>query len=218
MEKIKSFTKENTRWLISFFAFFLFVIIIKNVFTGKIADFDIKIYNEISKYINYKTTTIAIVITTIGSAYIIIPIAFLSLFYKDKKIPKYIWINLICIFVLNQIMKFCIARQRPNINQLVSENGYSFPSGHSMVSLAFYGFIIYLIYKNIENRKVTNIVIVLSSLLILLIGVSRIYLGVHYASDVIGGFAVSLMYLMVFTHIVKEEIINGSNKKIISMD
>lgn len=86
---------------------------------------------------------------------------------------------------------------------LVEESGYSFPSGHSFVSIAFYGFLIYLII-NSKLKKQTKIVlsIVLASL-ILLIGISRIYLGVHYPSDVTAGFIGGAIYLMIFIEIVK---------------
>lgn len=82
-------------------------------------------------------------------------------------------------------------------------HGYSFPSGHSMVSMAFYGLLIYLIWKNCANPKLRNSLCFFLALLIPLIGLSRVYLGVHYASDVIGGFVVSLVYLIVFTTVTK---------------
>ena len=67
-----------------------------------------------------------------------------------------------------------------------------------MVSMAFYGYIIYLIYKYVENKYVKWILISLLSVLICLIGVSRIYLGVHYTSDVLAGFFVSISYLIIY--------------------
>ena len=71
-----------------------------------------------------------------------------------------------------------------------------------MVSLSFYGFLIYLIYKYVKNKDLKWISIVLLSILICSIGISRIYLGVHYTSDVLGGFLISLSYLIVYTLIV----------------
>lgn len=71
-----------------------------------------------------------------------------------------------------------------------------------MVSMAFYGYLIYLIYKYVKNKDLKWISIVLLSILICSIGISRIYLGVHYTSDVLGGFLISLSYLIVYTLIV----------------
>ena len=104
----------------------------------------------------------------------------------------------IFVFILNRILKFIIARPRPERLKLVFEDGYSFPSGHSMVAFGFYGFLIYLICKKIENKKIKYPLIVFLSLLILFIGISRVYLGVHYVTDVIGGFIFTFLYLIVF--------------------
>ena len=73
-----------------------------------------------------------------------------------------------------------------------------------MVSAAFYGFLIYLIYKNIKNKYLKWGLITLLSCIVILIGTSRIYLGVHYASDVIAGILISISYLIIFTHFSKE--------------
>ncbi len=71
-----------------------------------------------------------------------------------------------------------------------------------MVSMAFYGFLIYLIYKNVKNRYIKAVSILLLLTLIFLIGTSRIYLGVHYTSDVIGGFLLAIIYLAIYTEIL----------------
>ncbi len=80
----------------------------------------------------------------------------------------------------------------------MTKYGYSLPSGHSMVSLAFYGLIIYFIYKNIENKHIKWTLIAVLSLLIVFIGISRIYLGVHYTSDVLAGFLLAIPYLIIY--------------------
>ena len=87
---------------------------------------------------------------------------------------------------------------------MVEESSFSFPSGHAMASMAFYGLIIYFIDKNMKNEKLKKIISISLSILIFLIGISRIYLGVHYASDVIAGFAISIVYLILYiTYILK---------------
>ena len=124
------------------------------------------------------------------------------LLIKNKKIGLSIILNLIVITGLNQILKYILQRPRPTEYRLIEETGFSFPSGHSMVSMAFYGYLIYLIYKYVKNKDLKWISIVLLSILICSIGISRIYLGVHYTSDVLGGFLISLSYLIVYTLIV----------------
>lgn len=73
-----------------------------------------------------------------------------------------------------------------------------------MASMAFYGYLIYLIYKHIENKYIKWTLIALLSILIYTIGVSRIYLGVHYTSDVLGGFLISISYLIIYINLVKK--------------
>jgi undecaprenyl-diphosphatase len=99
-------------------------------------------------------------------------------------------------------LKNIFQRERPAEFRLVNATGYSFPSGHSMVSTAFYGFIIYLIWKLEKDPTRRWIGIIGLSLLILGIGISRIYLGVHYTSDVVAGFLISIAYLVVYIRIV----------------
>src|SRR5690606_23326515 len=88
---------------------------------------------------------------------------------------------------LNLITKFFFHRERPVIPHLVEASGLSFPSGHSMVSASFYGLMIYLVWHNIRQVWLRNLVIALLITIILLIGNSRIYLHVHYATDVVAG-------------------------------
>ena len=111
------------------------------------------------------------------------------------------------------LLKNIIQRPRPIEYRLIDETGYSFPSGHSMVSVAFYGLIIYFMYKSIKISKIKWLLISLLSIVIILIGTSRIYLGVHYTSDVIGGFLISISYLIIFITAFGEKILENKNSK-----
>lgn len=126
---------------------------------------------------------------------------------KNKKIKIAIALNIIIEPILNTTLKNIFVRPRPIDYRLIEETGYSFPSGHSMASMAFYGLLIYLIYKNVKNKYLKWTLILVLSVLIILIGFSRIYLGVHYTSDVLGGFLISLSYLIIYTNCIKKFIL-----------
>ena len=203
-EKSKEFIIKNLKWIILFICLIGFLALAEDVFHKEIMKGDIIGYKIISTFlISDFTTPIAKFITNFGGAiFIIILTITLFILIKNKKIGLSIILNLIVITGLNQILKNILQRPRPTEYRLIEETGFSFPSGHSMVSMAFYGYLIYLIYKYVKNKDLKWISIVLLSILICSIGISRIYLGVHYTSDVLGGFLISLSYLIVYTLIV----------------
>lgn len=91
---------------------------------------------------------------------------------------------------LNTVLKGVFERDRPAGTWLIEETGFSFPSGHAMVSILFYGLIGYLVWVNVRSKwKAAWLIPVITCMLVLGIGLSRIYLGVHYPSDVLAGFA-----------------------------
>ena len=145
-----------------------------------------------------KTVTKLSNIAFIAALSIVLIIVFYYIL-KKKKISLLIIENLIFTVLLNQIIKFMIRRDRPIGFRLIEETGYSFPSGHAMVSMAFYGILIYIIKHTIKNKTIRTILITLNIIIIILIGISRVYLGVHYLSDVITGYSISLIYLLVLT-------------------
>ena len=205
-EKIKEITKKNFKWLVLFIALIGFLALAEDVFNKEIMNGDIIGYKIISTFlISDFATPIAKFITNFGGAIFLITLTvILFILIKNKKIGLSIFSNLIIITVLNQLLKRILQRPRPTEFRIIEETGYSFPSGHSMVSMAFYGYLIYLIYKYVENKYVKWTSIVLLSILICTIGVSRIYLGVHYTSDVLGGFLVSISYLILFISTVNK--------------
>lgn len=205
-EKSKEFIIKNFKWIILFICLIGFLALAEDVFHKEIMKGDIIGYKIISTFlISDFTTPIAKFITNFGGAiFLIILTITLFILIKNKKIGLSIILNLIVITGLNQILKYILQRPRPTEYRLIEETGFSFPSGHSMVSMAFYGYLIYLIYKYVKNKYVKWISIVLLSILICAIGVSRIYLGVHYTSDVLGGFLVSISYLILFISTVNK--------------
>jgi len=97
--------------------------------------------------------------------------------------------------VLNVLLKHLFERSRPDLFRVVVESGYSFPSGHAMVSLCYYGMLAFLFARSIKSGKLRLIVMIDTILLVVAIGVSRIYLGVHYPTDILAGYAAGATWL-----------------------
>lgn len=204
-EDWKEFIKKNLKWVVLFICLVGFLALAEDVFNKEIMNGDIIGYKLISTFlISDFVTPIAKFITNFGGViFLSIATVMLFLFIKNKKIGLSIISNIVIITVLNQLLKRILQRPRPTEFRIVEETGYSFPSGHSMVSMAFYGYLIYLIYRYIKNKYVKWTLITILSILICLIGISRIYLGVHYTSDVLGGFLLSISYLVVYISSIK---------------
>lgn len=204
MKNLKNINFKNKKTIILFVSLILFIFLTYNIFNNKIAFIDSYIEGIILSIRNDKLTDIMTIITNISSAYALIVITILLLILiKNKKIPILITFNLIFSFLTSQLIKIILRRDRPVNISLVNAMGFSYPSGHSMVSMAYFGFIAYLVYKYIDNTIVKVILIITLFVSIFTIGFSRIYLGVHYFSDVLGGFLLSISYLMLFININK---------------
>lgn len=209
LNKLKKFIKKYYKVIIVFICLLITLEMIYDLFAKEVMTRDIVGYKLISKYlISDITLPIAKFITNFGGVIGLIVIAIIIssilAIKKYKLMSLLILLNLAISGALNQILKRIVQRPRPTEYRLIEENGYSFPSGHSMVSTAFYGFLIYLIFKNVKNKYIKWISISSLFILIILIGISRIYLGVHYTSDVMAGFVISISYLVIFTSIVND--------------
>jgi undecaprenyl-diphosphatase len=216
-EKIKSTIKENWLWcMILIIVLVLFFKIAEDVFEKEIFNFDFTIYNFILIHRNNLFNNFFKIFTYLGSAYVIITTAILiAIVAKDKNTKIIVPTNVAIVALLNVILKNIFARPRPNNLRLIQENGYSFPSGHAMISTAFYGLLIYIICTKVKTKKEKVIYSILLSLLIVLIDFSRIYLGVHYVSDVLAGSCLSIAYVIIFVNtnkLIKMKISKGKEK------
>ena len=140
--------------------------------------------------------------TFIGSTPSVAVISLFSLFFLYKVLKHRTELILfIAIIVgspiLNELLKLLFHRARPDFHRLIKINGYSFPSGHAMSAFAVYGVLSFLLWRHIPTRWGRTLLIVTSIIMILTIGISRIYLGVHYPSDVIGGYFASGCWLAI---------------------
>ena len=184
----------------------LFAVICFGVCTQDTLSIDTSVYNFISENImNDTLTSIFKVVTHLGGVAFIILLGVLC-FMFCKKNRWFITFDLVGCTIINQAIKHIVRRPRPSVLRLVEESGYSFPSGHSMISIAFYGLVIYFVYKNINNKYLKWTLITLLSLLILTIGFSRIYVGVHYFTDVAGGLLLGFAFLIVYINIYNKKV------------
>lgn len=192
------------KWIICFISLIIFIFLGILVLTKNDIYLDSVVYNFISKYISNDLTFIVKNLTHLASVYIFILITLLIfIFNKNKKYGLFLTLDLVLITILQYVLKLTFLRIRPSDINLIEETGYSFPSGHSLTAMAFYGFIIYLIQTSNLNKRSKYIYTVLFSIVILVVGISRVYLGVHFFTDVVGAFSFSLAFLIIYTHLIK---------------
>ena len=215
MNKLKEFLKNNYKWLVLLFMSVIFIWIAIRIKDNPSLGIDDIVYNFIHNFKSDNLTLFFKFITNLINIYFISILCLLfilvSIFKRDYKYIPFVVCNLIFILIINIVLKHIYLRPRPEF-MLIEEYGYSFPSGHSMIAMAFYGLFIYILFHIKINKYLKYILSFLTLLLIVLIGVSRIYLRVHYFSDVIAGFAVSVIYLIFFTKFMKMVIGNGVTK------
>lgn len=202
---------KKIKWTIVTTLALIFFILLISVYTGHIKQFDDSIYKVIEGMRSENLTKILTVITHIGGTTSIICItsivSLILFFLKKKKIVIGITLNLFISSCTYIIFKNIITRPRPALEErLVDEIGFSFPSGHTTNNMAFYGFAIYLIYKNVRNKVLRNFLCIICATLALAVGFSRIYLRVHYPSDVLAGFCLGIILVILFETFIYSKI------------
>lgn len=196
---------KKLKW--NFFAVFIIIfgIIAYFVINYQTGDFDSFVYNVITFFKTDYFTGFYKFITFFASEVMILLVSLvLIIVFKNKKYGAFALLNAISILILNILLKLIFMRDRPYDLMIITESGYSFPSGHAMASLGFYGFIIYLLWHFNITKRMKILFSIMLSILILLIGMSRIYLGVHYASDVLAGYMVSGAYLILYITFIRK--------------
>lgn len=188
--------------LVAFFvALFGFVFVARMIFLENRQGIDIKVFDFLAKHVSPVNTSVMQFFSFLGTHYFLIPANLLLVLYflfikkhrwYSVKIPVIALSSMLLMFLLKQIF----GRHRPLMPLLDEARGLSFPSGHAMMSFSFYGLLIYLVWENVANRNLKWILMIGLLLLILFIGLSRVYLRVHFASDVLAGFCLGLMWLI----------------------
>lgn len=185
--------------LVSLIGFSMMVILIAS---ERIASFDHTVITFIQGCEASSLTSIMRFFTFIGSydsmiVIILIVTIFLYIILKHRLEIILLLTVVISTPILNGLLKQFYHRERPELHRLIEIGGYSFPSGHAMMAFAFYGILAFLLWRHIPSFTGRMVLILLSSLFILLIGISRIYLGVHYPSDIIAGYCASGFWLTI---------------------
>ena len=167
-----------------------------------IVQIDLALANELHRNIAGSPATIERFefISLFGFEVLLVLGIVIALFFLIRKQWFYLLIWIITLVggnLLNTLIKVVFARPRPVfVDPVVLANSFSFPSGHSMLSFITYGMAAYLICLNVKNSLIRILVIFAAIMAVLLIGISRMYLGVHYLSDVVGGFAAGAVWLV----------------------
>ncbi|MEG2351675.1 MAG: phosphatase PAP2 family protein [Bacilli bacterium] len=185
----------------------LFIILTVLVVKGSTLMFDEKIFNGLMIIRTSAVTFIMRIITELASIIGIAIMLGITLIYfiKKKKISdfKFIIINVLSGVFIMKGLKEIIQRSRP-VWKWITEDGFSYPSGHTICAMLFYGTLIILVNKNI-NTKYKNLIILGLVSMIILTGISRIYFGVHYATDVISSIILGLVILLISKEFIYKE-------------
>jgi membrane-associated phospholipid phosphatase len=168
---------------------------------------DLKVFEAIKRLTNERNTRIMSIVTQLGSHKFLVP-ANLSLIGYFLFLRRKSWFSIRVASIglsslgLMFLFKWIFNRKRP-VEGLITAKGLSFPSGHALMSTTFYGLLIYIITQTVQNKNERTFLITSLLILIQSIGFSRIYLRVHYTSDVLVGYITGLAWLLVSLKVLK---------------
>ncbi|RSD25926.1 phosphatase PAP2 family protein [Mesobacillus subterraneus] len=193
--------KFNLRLFLAFFGSLVgFILMSYLVRADHLVLFDRAVINRVQGLEAGWLTAAMKFFTFIGSTRVIVILSiliFFFLFYVLKhRLEILVFLAVVfCTPILNRLLKMYFHRARPDFNRLIEIGGYSFPSGHAMNAFSFYSILAFLLWRHVPTRLGRVAVILFSSFMIVAIGISRVYLGVHYPSDIIGGFLASGLWV-----------------------
>jgi len=169
---------------------------------------DMLIFDKIRPRVNTVNNKFMLFITFLGKHQFLIPANLILIFYF-LLVKRQTWFSIrvitiaISSLVLMLLLKQLFQRKRPLSPLLKAAKGLSFPSGHAIMAVTFYGLLIYILQHTITTEWLKWFLIIVVFVLIVLIGFSRIYLRVHYASDVAAGFIIGLLWLLLSLAVLK---------------
>ncbi|WP_264738234.1 phosphatase PAP2 family protein [Cytobacillus firmus] len=179
----------------------LFIEIVDELKENELIRFDEAVIQYVQAFISPRLTEYMSVITFLGSvkwlAFSVLMAAVLLFLFKKSSLAWFMVLSSGLGALFNLLLKWIFKRERPDIRPLIEEQGFSFPSGHSMGSFIFYGSLAYMIIHLAKRKRWKTAWTVMLGCFIIMIGLSRIYLGVHFPSDVIAGFAAGGAWLTI---------------------
>jgi len=179
----------------------IFIELTDSLKTDLLSNYDMQITKVLVDYRTPALTKYFVTATDVGDVwgYLVVFSLCVALFYLIFKSWKYVaQIAMVMVLAMssNLFLKQLINRARPDAEHLVTVETLSYPSGHAMIAMAFYGFLVYLVYQFKINKVLKFALMVFLVLLILSIGISRVYLGVHFPSDVAGGYIAGFIWVV----------------------
>ena len=207
--------KRNWLWLsLSTFCLFIFLSFTYNSYY--LQAIDVYVVEGVPSLRNDLMTEFMFLLAWVGGTRVMAVLTLclmLFLVYKEKRIKAALLPALVMggTAILNVVAKQLINRSRPDINYLLDQPGFSFPSGHTMAAVSLCGLCIYLLCKNMRAGAARLSLIVAASILVILMGISRMYLGVHFFTDIVGGVLFSFTWVVVAI-VINDNILGQMNK------
>jgi len=187
---------------------FLFSIIADEMVIEKENAWDMRVFHILSNYTTNSTLKFAQIVTNFGTGYVLIPayvcIIIIQIRKNNNSLAIIIGVIAVVSLLSGAILKNMFHRPRPLSPFIDGVLGFSFPSGHSLAGFTFSGVLMYLLYRTSIPSYLKWCGIILLSLFGCLIGLSRIFLRVHYASDVVASFLITIVWLSVSFILLKK--------------
>lgn len=206
-----------TSLTVAVLSLFLFAWIGNGVAHERTAGFDLAVRNQVHAYASPPLTKAMIFISFLGgdgltAAAILSVIAFLV--FHWRRAALWMVVTILGALVLDLSLKYAFHRPRPVPFFVPVPYTYSFPSGHSLFSFCFYGVLAGLLTRRIRSRMGRVLIWTLAAVLVAAIGLSRVYLGVHYPSDVIAGYLAASLWVSTLVALdrVRVELKDTSNR------
>lgn len=210
VDKAIILTKEMLMALVIFMASLItFIVIAYRVFLLDKSGADTAAFNFAQSLVSDTTTAIMKFFTFFGSHYFLIPanilVAVIYLFRRKSRYTLKVTAIALTSLLIMLGLKLLFQRQRPLLPLLEPARGLSFPSGHTFMSVCFYGLVMIIIWKEEKYHPVAKWVLLITTMLfVILIGFSRIYLRVHYFTDVVAGFCIGFSWLLISSYLIDQ--------------